>query len=1803
MGDFEFPVALRWDQGPERLKQVKNKLLTYFQSKRKSDGGECVIKKLDCSGGHILIHFNQETVRERVLQRRIHELELPDGEKLMLEVRRPDADASKTNAVHTGVQDLPADRKATGSQQDPVSAAAEGSPREADEERQEPASSLVLVENLPPSHTEQVLGLLLENVSNKEADRDFHVEMIPEISSAAVTFICDIDIADFIQKFAECKRAIQYKLSAKVLEETRSIRVEHLPPETTEDLLMNYFESSKHGGGKVEEVVLLPEEGAACVTFLDKRVARRVLSGRHVLGKTPLSVYPYIQTLAIALYGKNGPRVTEPLPLEFPVSPYILEFILKDPQRKHNVEEKMKTQYCEITWPDLSHSNPDIKLCIPRDIATRLRTLAKIAPTWEDRASNVFSMEMSKFRVTEHDVKASVWGAIKEKAIGSAYSGVLIKPNLDNEKVFVAGYSQDVIKTDAPFKNLLENTIKKMNRENQSVTTAERLAPALYEIISRSDLLANVESVTTDLKMNYDPSTKTLQLCGQKEDVRYAKNEILNLKQLLKSKRIPVDPHVAQFLLCADSEEMSCVLFTRHNINAMYELDDDRVKLSGYSTEDLSKAEKKIQQGLVSKKVTVDDKSVIQKPEWSRLQESLNNSFNAETCKFRMEQFPAGAENQVVISGLSAEVLETYGQIHDFVEKNTVSEKAIEVQNVAVVHFIKDEKKRLCREVEEMNVKMTTNQRTITLTGPRSSVVKAAAQIQSALSSLSTDTLRINKPGAKKFCESNEGELVSKAKNDFKCLIYLQKDGGKELWESNANTWDPHCQVTLADGVTIAVYKGDLSGHHVDAVVNAANEDLKHIGGLALALLRASGPKLQADSDRIVRENGHLSAGDAVVTEAGNLPCKQVIHAVGPRWNSSAALKCERLLRKAIGRSLELATDGGHASIAIPAVSAGIFGFPLKQCVENIIESVREYLEDHRHGTRLKRIHLVDPTEPVIQAFAEALKKQFGDQNSEKTVKNKEKKEASKSGKQIKKTLNQLTTKEGLTISLTRGNIEDVAADVIVNSVGKDLYLNSGGASKALFVKAGQKLQENLHQASQGVPVKKGCVFVTDGWGLSCKAVFHAVVPRWDGPTSSSGKVLGQIVHTCLDTAEKNQMKSISFPAIGTGVLGFPKDKAAAFMFDEILSFSSKNKAQCLQRVDFVLHPSDTDSFTAFSSELAQRMDIRPSRKLNQGDSAAPSGAVASPALGVHEMNIGPVAFQVKTGDITKEDADIIVNSSNDTFTLRSGVSKAILEAAGQSVYDECVTLGSQPHKRFILTKGGRLRCQNILHVCLGLFSNDIKECVVEALEACEKQQVASVAFPAIGTGVGNLSSSAVAAAMLDAVRHFANSKSPPSIQKVKVVIFQKQMMDDFYAVMTKDEGNGAPKPSVFTRFTNFLTSLFPSNEPSSKTNVFELKEDLEPAIFHLCGESLPTVRKATSWLEDLILKEQDENVITDECIEDFGDQECQRLCELQKERNVAICFQKSKISVSGLSRDVLHSSKEIQALINDIRVTQTRRKEAELCSSLVEWKYQDSSGFTPFDIMTNMELEKASLENRQSFPIRIAGNNYTVNMELKVASDSQGGQVRLQRVSKIGQYLELPSHWDPMNDDQVKTVQLSPASAEFADIQKEFAKTCNMNIIKIERIQNRGLWLGYQTKKQSIDTKNGTGNNEKRLFHGTDPGKVATINHNGFNRSYAGMNAAAFGNGTYFAVQAIYSAHDTYSKPDGNSQKYMYLARVITGIYCAGRGGMLAPPPKNAANPTDLHDSVTDNLSQPSMYVIFNDIQAYPEYLITFRK
>jgi O-acetyl-ADP-ribose deacetylase (regulator of RNase III) len=136
----------------------------------------------------------------------------------------------------------------------------------------------------------------------------------------------------------------------------------------------------------------------------------------------------------------------------------------------------------------------------------------------------------------------------------------------------------------------------------------------------------------------------------------------------------------------------------------------------------------------------------------------------------------------------------------------------------------------------------------------------------------------------------------------------------------------------------IELVVGDLTQQHVDAIVNAANTSLLGGGGVDGAIHRAGGPEILAES----RQLGGCATGDAKATTAGRLPARWVIHAVGPVWHGGRAGEPE-LLASAHRRSLEVAQDLGARTVAFPAISCGVYGYPPELAAPVALEAVRPF--------------------------------------------------------------------------------------------------------------------------------------------------------------------------------------------------------------------------------------------------------------------------------------------------------------------------------------------------------------------------------------------------------------------------------------------------------------------------------------------------------------------------------------------------------------------------------------------------------------------------------------------------------------------------------------------------------------------------------------------------------------------------------------------------------------------------------------------------------------------------------------------
>ena len=200
-----------------------------------------------------------------------------------------------------------------------------------------------------------------------------------------------------------------------------------------------------------------------------------------------------------------------------------------------------------------------------------------------------------------------------------------------------------------------------------------------------------------------------------------------------------------------------------------------------------------------------------------------------------------------------------------------------------------------------------------------------------------------------------------------------------EIPQQGQHSLTQHLKHELSNEVKLSLYQGDITDERVDAIVNAANEWLRHGGGVAAAIVSKGGRQIQVESTWIVQKYGPLDVGRATYTCAGNLPCRYVIHTVGPEWRKHGKENCKHFLHRACLESLHIAAvDLELSSIALTAISSGIFGMPKEICAQIMLSAVEAFSSsEEAEFSTLRDVRIVIIDEPTLSVFQEEFVKRY----------------------------------------------------------------------------------------------------------------------------------------------------------------------------------------------------------------------------------------------------------------------------------------------------------------------------------------------------------------------------------------------------------------------------------------------------------------------------------------------------------------------------------------------------------------------------------------------------------------------------------------------------------------------------------------------------------------------------------------------------------------------------------------------------------------------------------------------------------
>ena len=847
-------------------------------------------------------------------------------------------------------------------------------------------------------------------------------------------------------------------------------------------------------------------------------------------------------------------------------------------------------------------------------------------------------------------------------------------------------------------------------------------------------------------------------------------------------------------------------------------------------------------------------------------------------------------------------------------------------------------------------------------------------------------------------------------------------------------------------------------------------------------------------------------------------------------------------------------------------------------------------------------------------------------------------------------------------VKIHKGSITDeiLKVDAIVNSTSKNLELNNGQLSRAIFNAAGEQIQNELTKNyPDGIEYNQVAVS-TNGKLKDKKFIFHCSISDWNQTNQDSSRIqLKAILFELLKEANRRKLNSIAIPAMGTGILGYPKNLIPKFMYESVHDYLKENSNQ-LKDIYFVVFPGDAETLRSFEKYISESNLQKSS-----------------------EYKIDKLVVRSYIGDIVKSTDDAIFNPVNGDFDFEGSVAKALLKADGSKMKSDLEQMKKDKklkEKQIARTNVTNLNCKAVLHV--NVVSNSIEKYMITALEEMNSSKdLKTLTLPVIGTNMGGINRHESIGKIIDGIIWYmidiSNRNEKLNIKIINICIYPDLQSEETLSIFDKEIEKKLNDPNHNTNFVELkkvlqrkssgllrLQSFVLSNKNSLQTNntqsekksrneensrtensqqtvpkksslsfknIFKIKDNSRQSIrrddqttssnssrncfdnqidnqnyrkLRSSQESLVSIASKSSIRESIVENEHDSDKIfmhfDNPNLTRLDDETISKLNEIGENFEVDIEYEDGRVVLFGTTINILVCQQSIFNFLITKHITEVGISRAKS----IQWEFEEKDTWTPFSLFLNNQIESNFEKKYLMFMIDNENNErflIDINKMIQVneVNSSVVKKIRRTNFSETSYHIELPQCWDIRSRELFIDLYCSdPEYIKIANLLKKSglsdAAGNLQNILSIQRIQNKRLYIHYSCQKEAFESKYSNSGEiiELELFHGTSEESVKNICNNGFNRSYAGKNAVLFGRGVYFSNSSALSHTYTDVRIQKN-KKHIIVSKVLIGKCGLGTKDSNLPP-KDC-------DTGINRLNDPNIFVIYHDAQAYPEYLVTY--
>ena len=554
-------------------------------------------------------------------------------------------------------------------------------------------------------------------------------------------------------------------------------------------------------------------------------------------------------------------------------------------------------------------------------------------------------------------------------------------------------------------------------------------------------------------------------------------------------------------------------------------------------------------------------------------------------------------------------------------------------------------------------------------------------------------------------------------------------------------------------------------------------------------------------------------------------------------------------------------------------------------------------------------------------------------------------------------------------IEVLQGDLCHETTDAIVNITSKDMNMESAGAlSKAVKQASGPQVEAECKQLGQQ---SGGSAVITSGGNLPARHIIHMI------PDSARKDHLQQCVKKCLSLAETKRLQSISVPAIGTGAYGMSAVDSASLIFQALDNFSgSFNTVQKVRIV--VFQPQMLQAF--------QQEHLRRSSHSSKGTTST---------IGKDRR----FSVEVINGDLTQETTDAIMNINSTDMNMNNAgeLSKAIANKSGPQVQQECSQLGKQSVGSAVMTSGGNLNVPHIIHIIPGSSDKQhLQQCLEEGLRVADTNNVRSISIPSVGTGGYGLSAAESAQVTFQALNNFSGSSK--SVRKVRVVVFQAQMMQEFL-----QEQQGEPIQDLDKEESDSSSDKADASQPRMRVRSPIQQPNLDHSV-RICviGSKKAGIGKAVEYLKKGFSEACTTEKVESEVISQLSHKQIASLRRKAEDRDVKLVADAKRIVVRGQPAEVSGMVGEIWKEISE-RTRKTQEEEqAQLVARNVQWSYEIHGSKMAFGRKTNAKIEMACSKDEPRVQVSLRGEQFVIDLKAKTGRGTRtGDQITLTRKAK----------------------------------------------------------------------------------------------------------------------------------------------------------------------------------------------------------